>query len=349
MMNIFTAFDEAYVLPTRVMLKSLIENQSDALTIYVFYSSLSRKSIDAVRQLEEPGRVSFFFKQVEDSFLGELSIPKQFSKEIYYRLFAHHLFPEDVKKALWLDGDIIINGSLSEFYNQDFQGKIFIAIKDCDPIIAEKKRIILDMTLDSKYINSGVMLFDLKAMRETLNDQEIIQYMTENQEILEFADQEVFNGLLHEHILVVDPDRRYNYSCWYITEENQAEVYRNARVIHYCGSKKPWKEDFSLLPPVIWWEYALKTGPEYLTLFIEIHCYIGELRRVQNEIEKCNSEINTLQYDLDCVRSSVSFRIGRALTFLPRKLRGGIRCLKENGLRYTISRTLFHFGLRKWE
>ena len=100
---------------------------------------------------------------------------------------------------------------------------------------------------------------------------------------------------------------------------------------------------------MIWWEYALKTGPEYLTLFIEIHCYIGELRRVQNEIEKCNSEINTLQYDLDCVRSSVSFRIGRALTFLPRKLRGGIRCLKENGLRYTISRTLFHFGLRKWE
>lgn len=32
-MNIFTAFNEAYVLPTRVMLKSLIENQPDALTM----------------------------------------------------------------------------------------------------------------------------------------------------------------------------------------------------------------------------------------------------------------------------------------------------------------------------
>lgn len=34
---------------------------------------------------------------------------------------------------------------------------------------------------------------------------------------------------------------------------------------------------------------------------------------------------------------SFSFRLGRFLTFIPRKIRGGIRCIQENGMGYTIS------------
>ena len=368
MMNIFTAFNEGFVLPTRVMLKSLIENQSGALTIYVFYSSLSQESIDTIRQLEEPGRASFVFTKVDDSFLGDFSIPERFSKETYYRLFAHRIFPENVEKALWLDGDVIVNGSLSDFYYQDFQGKLFIAVEDFQTTEAEIQKIavrktLLKMPLDSKYVNSGVLLFNLKAMRETLNDQEIIHYLTENQEILLFADQDVFNGLLHEHFLVVDPDRWYNYFHWKITEANQVEVYSNTRVFHYCGGQKPWKENYCFLPYDLWWKYALKTGPEYLQLFFDTHCYRGEVKKAQNEIEKRSFELNTLrreldstkkeadalrreldstkkeadalrrelesaktvadalQSELDGVHDSVSFRVGRGITYLPRMLR----------------------------
>jgi len=38
------------------------------------------------------------------------------------------------------------------------------------------------------------------------------------------------------------------------------------------------------------------------------------------------------------IRASATYKIGRAVTFLPRKLRGGVRCLQENGLRYTLNR-----------
>ena len=41
-----------------------------------------------------------------------------------------------------------------------------------------------------------------------------------------------------------------------------------------------------------------------------------------------------------------AFRIGLAVTWLPRKVKGGIRCLRENGLAYTLRRGLFHLGLR---
>ena len=49
------------------------------------------------------------------------------------------------------------------------------------------------------------------------------------------------------------------------------------------------------------------------------------------------------------LESSVSFRLGRAITWLPRKVRGGVRCFKEHGVGYTVRRTLYHMGLRKDE
>ena len=45
---------------------------------------------------------------------------------------------------------------------------------------------------------------------------------------------------------------------------------------------------------------------------------------------------------LEDMKASVSFRIGRGITWMPRKLRGGIRCYREHGLRYTARRFLEH-------
>ena len=45
---------------------------------------------------------------------------------------------------------------------------------------------------------------------------------------------------------------------------------------------------------------------------------------------------------LQDIKSSVSFRLGRGITWTPRKIRGGVRCYQEHGLRYTTRRLLDH-------
>ena len=284
-MNIFTAFNDGYVFPTRVMLKSLILNNPDPLRIFVFYSSLKQESIDAIKGLEEKGRVSFSFQKVDDTFLDGIEIPKQFSKETYYRLLAHRLFAEEIERVLWLDGDIIIKGSLAEFYNQDFKGKLYAAVEDASKEITEEKHIQLRMPPDSKYVNTGVLLFNLREMRKELKDQEILQYLTDNQEILSLADQDVLNGLLHDRILAVDSPRWYNFSRWYITEENKRMVYENARLIHYCGQKKPWEKKYSGLGADLWWKYALLTGPEYRKLY-PVFLFSQTLSKIKKALRK---------------------------------------------------------------
>lgn len=54
-----------------------------------------------------------------------------------------------------------------------------------------------------------------------------------------------------------------------------------------------------------------------------------------------------LQHELDCLHNSVSYRIGRGMTWLPRKVRGGVQCYRDHGASHTFRRTLYHMGL--WE
>ncbi|MDO4265796.1 MAG: glycosyltransferase [Eubacteriales bacterium] len=65
---------------------------------------------------------------------------------------------------------------------------------------------------------------------------------------------------------------------------------------------------------------------------------LGGVKRLpSNNYDKAH--IQNLENELKCIRRSVSFRIGRVITFTPRKIRGGIRCCREHGALYTVRRT----------
>ena len=61
------------------------------------------------------------------------------------------------------------------------------------------------------------------------------------------------------------------------------------------------------------------------------------------------SNVDQIRKELECVKNSVSFRIGRAVTWLPRKLRGAVRCYQERGLIYTFDRLLVKIRLKSPE
>ncbi len=71
--------------------------------------------------------------------------------------------------------------------------------------------------------------------------------------------------------------------------------------------------------------------------------FIKEYNRYKKEserlVEKCSSLENRnkkLSSEMADIKNSLSFRIGRFITLIPRKVRGGIRCVKDNGIVYTI-------------
>lgn len=42
--------------------------------------------------------------------------------------------------------------------------------------------------------------------------------------------------------------------------------------------------------------------------------------------------------ELKEIKNSASFKVGRVITLIPRKIRGGIRCIRENGVLYTVKK-----------
>jgi len=63
------------------------------------------------------------------------------------------------------------------------------------------------------------------------------------------------------------------------------------------------------------------------------------------QLASLQKENKILQEHIKSLEESVSFKTGRALTWFPRKLRGGVNCMKQHGLGYTVKRTIEHFGI----
>ena len=57
-------------------------------------------------------------------------------------------------------------------------------------------------------------------------------------------------------------------------------------------------------------------------------------------------DMRQLIFELDSTRGSMSYHLGRSITWLPRKLCGGVRCWKENGIKYTFFMVLYHLHIR---
>ncbi|OOB79954.1 MAG: hypothetical protein BEN18_02175 [Epulopiscium sp. Nuni2H_MBin001] len=67
----------------------------------------------------------------------------------------------------------------------------------------------------------------------------------------------------------------------------------------------------------------------------------------EKDILQLLEEKTRLIQEINNIYASKSFKIGRAVTYIPRKIRGGIQCYKDNGLSYTMDRMLDHLSLTK--
>lgn len=82
------------------------------------------------------------------------------------------------------------------------------------------------------------------------------------------------------------------------------------------------------------------------TLSYRLSVSVSSYRKATSDYKnnpKLLSENKALKKQIRLIKESWSYRIGRFITFIPRKIRGGIRCYKENGMQYTLNRAKAKF------
>lgn len=66
---------------------------------------------------------------------------------------------------------------------------------------------------------------------------------------------------------------------------------------------------------------------------------------LKKQLAKVQKDNTIFKSQKESLENSYSFKIGRAITYVPRKIRGGLRCYQDHGISYTIKRTIEHFGI----
>lgn len=254
-MNIVITVDDNYIRPALIMLESLFEHHNparSAIHIYLLHSNVCDENLK--RLSDHIGRLGGEFTDIRvppELFEGA-TVTKYFTKEMYYRLLIPQLLPGE-ERALYLDPDIIIFRSFADFYQSDFEGKMMIAVPDYlgDSYYPERKK---NLGLDSscRYINSGVILFNIPLMNKRFQLEDLFKFMGECGLTLEFPDQDLINVYFRDSIKYAS--RVYNYTTEYIGTGDFLKYVFSPRyrrreresivIAHYMGKCKPWKPSY---------------------------------------------------------------------------------------------------------
>ena len=266
-MNILLAFNSNYYMPALVLLKSLLVNNQwcREIRIYVLYSDLKPGEIQRFSQVaEESGIAKAIFLPVEtDTFKDAPLHLKWISRETYYRLLAQEMLPESVERVLYLDVDMIVMGSLEEFYHQDFEGKLLVACNRYGLGGTDPKRLEqLTLPRDTIYFNAGTLLYDLAGQRQQIDPNILYEYPVLFYQQLKYGDQDVLNAVFYGLTKFADW-RVYNCFDSNTTRQRQEDrVRRSCKIFHYNGRGKPWTERYWGRMAWLFWDYA-QLLPEY--------------------------------------------------------------------------------------
>lgn len=250
-LNLLVTLDANYIPYLNVMLFSLLYSNPDCrFVVYWLHSSVNeRDAASTERILADRGRLVMI--NADEAGLDDAPTTSRYPKEIYYRIFAAKYLPAAIDRVLYLDPDLIVNGSLKEMYGLNMEEYYFAAASHTGPFIRRVNEIRLDMEEDSPYINSGVMLMNLKRLRAEQNYDDVFRFIEKRKNFLILPDQDIISGLYGSKIYALDT-YRYNmteklYRLHSAFEKNLDLnwIRRNSVIIHYCGRNKPWKENYS--------------------------------------------------------------------------------------------------------
>lgn len=220
--------------------------------IYILHSDLTEQDQNKISRCIGT-RAEFHFISVDPEIFAGFPETERYPTQIYYRLAAPLLLPEELDRVLYLDVDTVVINPLDELYIEPFEGNYFLACTHTRKFLTEFNKLRLGVHKDVPYVNTGVMLYNLTALRERIHLEEIQEYATRKMRSFLLPDQDILMALYGDKVKLVDT-MRYNLSDRILSfynadprnEKRDLEwVRKNTVVIHYCGKNKPWKENYS--------------------------------------------------------------------------------------------------------
>lgn len=277
-MNLMIVTNSAYLHTAYVMLYSLFANHgNDTIDIYLPYEDLNAKELLSLERFVS----SFPNKTLTPLYVGtefkhKVCSYSNIQIDTYYRILGTALLPDQLERILYLDVDMVVKQPLHGLYHTELSDHPFVVCEDIYGILNgfhETNKSRLHIPAQFTYFNAGVMLYNLEYLRAHDSVEHMLRRIYQNYERYVYNDQDVMNELFYETVLWSGWDA---YNCppaWYYLDLEQAgqnivafadydklkelskdaslaqtyrnitaQIYGDAKIIHYLGDTKPWSK-----------------------------------------------------------------------------------------------------------
>lgn len=281
--NLFFACDVRYLPLFGVALASLKENRDQARSyrVYLLHTDISKDERDAMcARFNEPG-FSLTFRNVSREiahFVERLHTRDYYSNATYYRLLIPELYPR-MKKALYLDCDILLRGDVSRLFDTDLTGLLAGAVPDgfvnFVPVLRKYVENRVGVAKDVPYFNAGVLLMNLEEMRREAFGEKFLSLLS-TVKFRVAQDQDYLNVLCAGRV-------RFLSDTWnYMPFQPAAQ---EPMLVHFNLDSKPWQKDGVLYADEFW--ACADATPYGKTLHEKRRAYTEEdARRAAEQTEK---------------------------------------------------------------
>ncbi|MFC7290001.1 glycosyltransferase family 8 protein [Hirschia litorea] len=210
---------------------------------------------------------TFEWHEITEAGYLALEGKRHISRASYYRIAIPDFAPSTAEKVVYLDADIVVTGDIRELWDVDLKGKMVGGVFDpgVDPVEFAKQYDLSPRYLG--YLNSGILLLDLKQIREKKAFDTVFEIVRDKAGKLEYNDQDAINIAFWNEWTSIDPVwnvqrrmvvRNENKPCF--AKDEDMPTHRRPKIIHYTEHNKPWSQD--AYHPYTWKYYTyLKQTP----------------------------------------------------------------------------------------
>lgn len=266
-MNVVFCSSDLYAKCTGVALYSLLENNSslEKLNIYVLTTDMTKEHQQMlVDMCDKYGRTVTVIEALEILEQAQRDLNLLDFKgglNTYARAMANRFMPAEVKKALFIDSDLMVTGSLAELENLDMGVNIVAGVYEISVMIADLCYEDLSLLNQcSHYINYGVAYINLENWRRLDGDEMIRKCIYEANKPFRVAEQSILNLAFKDHTLILPVKYNFSTALHGISYETICRWYRRKRVfekteyeeavahpiiVHFIGDyfNRPWYEN----------------------------------------------------------------------------------------------------------
>lgn len=271
--DVCTVTDNGYAVQATVMMTSLKANKADKthITMHVVAYAVDSFWLDKMLELNDSSFEVKIYERNPAKFI-KAGIP-----------YVRHVPPFNLIRfdlcevlshldvVLYMDGDILIKQDISSLFDIQLGDNYIAAVRD---LSGERHGKLAEKMGAQYYINSGVMLMNLKLMRKDDVPSQLLHWRLNRRPEWKLQDQDVFNYVCRNRVISLH--LRYNNQLAFLAlyhkldnvnsffgtnYSSYAEMMDDVAILHLCAinGRRPWQVTNGVFGDI--WQRYLAMSP----------------------------------------------------------------------------------------